>query len=83
MTEVHPHLPFPPEIVDQVIDHLNDDPKALAACSLVSRAWVQRSYYHRFEKLAVSSASSRRIWEKQYITLHPHDDDYWRLELKI
>lgn len=61
MGESHSHLPFPPELVDHVIDHLEDDPKALAACSLVSRAWVQRSYHHRFEKLAVSSASSRRI----------------------
>lgn len=52
---------LPPILVDQVIDHLKDDPKALAACSLVSRAWVRRSYHHRFEKLAVSSASSRRI----------------------
>jgi len=61
MAEFHPHPPFPSEIVDEVIDHLKDDPKALAACSLVSRAWVPRSYYHRFEKLAVSPASSRRI----------------------
>lgn len=61
MGESHSHPPFPPELVDHVIDHLEDDPKALAACSLVSRAWVQRSYHHRFEKLAVSSASSRRI----------------------
>lgn len=50
-----------PELVDHVIDHLKDDPKSLAACSLVSRAWVRRSYYYRFEKLSVSSASSRRI----------------------
>lgn len=60
-SELHPHPRLSPVFVDQVIDHLKDDPKALAACSLVSRAWVQRSYYHRFEKLAVSSASSRRI----------------------
>jgi hypothetical protein len=60
-SEFHPHPHLSPVLVEQVIDHLKDDPKALAACSLVSRAWVRRSYYHRFERLAVSSASSRRI----------------------
>lgn len=61
MADSHPHPRLSTVLVDQVIDHLKDDPKALAACSLVSREWVQRSYHHRFEKLAVSSANSRRI----------------------
>ena len=60
-SESHPHPHLSPELVDQVIDHLKDDPKALAACSLVSREWVRRSYHHRFEKLSLSSASSRCI----------------------
>jgi len=56
-----PHISLPSVLVDEVIDYLKDDPKSLAACSLVCREWVRRSYYHRFERLALSSTSSRRI----------------------
>jgi len=39
---------IPPELVDRIIDFLHDQPKALAACSLVARSWTVTSQYHQF-----------------------------------
>ena len=39
---------LPPEVIDRIIDFLHDEPKALAACSLVARSWTATSRYHRF-----------------------------------
>ncbi|KAH9922702.1 uncharacterized protein B0H18DRAFT_879070, partial [Fomitopsis serialis] len=38
----------PAELCDTVIDHLHDDPRTLAACALVCRAWVPSSRMHQF-----------------------------------
>ena len=47
-----PRVPrMPQEVVDQVIDHLHDDMKALRACSLVCRAWTPASSVHLFTTL--------------------------------
>ena len=40
--------PFPPEIFDLIIDHLQDEPITLKACCLVSKSWVPRSRMHIF-----------------------------------
>jgi hypothetical protein len=53
-----PFADFPSQLVDVVIDHLWDDRKALAACSLACRSWLQKSYYHLFEKFSVSFQKS-------------------------
>jgi hypothetical protein len=52
---------LPIELVEEVIDHLCGDLDALAACSLVCRAWVDRCYYHRFESLHLSTENSKHF----------------------
>jgi hypothetical protein len=42
---------LPPELIDRVIDFLHNDPKALAACSLVASSWIATSRYHRFSRV--------------------------------
>ncbi|EMD38227.1 hypothetical protein CERSUDRAFT_113381 [Gelatoporia subvermispora B] len=41
-------LPLPQELVDETIDYLWDDPKALSSCSLTSRAWLAAARSHLF-----------------------------------
>ena len=48
---------LPPELVDEALDHLWDDPKALKACSLVQRAWVPTTRLHLFRTVLLSSLS--------------------------
>ncbi|KAK7694031.1 hypothetical protein QCA50_003607 [Cerrena zonata] len=47
---------LPPELIDETIDHLWDDHKALEACSLTSRSWVPSSRLHLFRTVRVRSA---------------------------
>jgi len=42
---------FPPELVDRIIDFLHNEPRTLAACSLVARSWTPASRYHRFSSV--------------------------------
>jgi hypothetical protein len=42
---------LPLELIDRVIDFLHNDPKALAACSLVASSWIATSRYHRFSRV--------------------------------
>ena len=44
---------LPPELHDQVIDHLFDDKRALASCSLVCRNWRTSSQYHLFHTIRI------------------------------
>ncbi|KAK7025447.1 hypothetical protein VNI00_015975 [Paramarasmius palmivorus] len=44
---------LPPEIFDQVVDHLEDSPTDLKSCSLVCRDWVPRSRFHLFRSLSL------------------------------
>ena len=48
---------LPPELVDQIIDHLWDNQKALLACSLTCRTWVPSSRLHLFRSVRVCSAA--------------------------
>lgn len=53
----HTHGRLVPEVVDMVIDQLQDDKLSLAACSLVSRGWYNRSRYHLFRDITIKSTS--------------------------
>ncbi|GJE90437.1 hypothetical protein PsYK624_065700 [Phanerochaete sordida] len=46
---------LPAELTDMVIDHLWDSKPALAAASLVARAWLPRSRVHKFAQVCVES----------------------------
>ncbi|PCH37694.1 hypothetical protein WOLCODRAFT_95650 [Wolfiporia cocos MD-104 SS10] len=47
---------LPPELWDETIDHLWDDPKALTACALTCRDWVPSSRLHLFRTVRIQSA---------------------------
>ncbi|KZT69839.1 hypothetical protein DAEQUDRAFT_726152 [Daedalea quercina L-15889] len=47
---------LPPELYDEAIDHLRDDPKALAACMLTCRGWVGTSRLHLFHTVRLRNA---------------------------
>jgi hypothetical protein len=46
---------LPPELVDRIIDFLHNEPRTLAACSLVARSWTPASRYHRFSSVRLIS----------------------------
>lgn len=47
--------PLPQELIDQIIDHLHDDPPALSSCSLVCNAWLPASRHHFFAKITLKA----------------------------
>ncbi|KAI0784414.1 hypothetical protein C8Q75DRAFT_810190 [Abortiporus biennis] len=51
------HNPLlPPELFDEAIDHLWDDPHALQACSLTCRSWLPSSRLHLFRTVRLRNA---------------------------
>jgi hypothetical protein len=56
------HRAFPPELSDAVIDYLAGElihirRRALKACSLVSKSWVNRTRFHLFHTVCLDSES--------------------------
>ncbi|KAF9653706.1 hypothetical protein BDM02DRAFT_3107685 [Thelephora ganbajun] len=47
---------IPPELTDQIIDHLHNDSKSLNACALTTRDWLPSTRYHRFRSIRFHSA---------------------------
>lgn len=45
----------PPEIVDQILDHLHADRTALETCALVCKDWLPTSRFHIFRSLRLHS----------------------------
>ena len=55
---------LPPELVDEIIDYLWDNVRALRACCLTHRTWLPRSRYHlfrsiRFRKYGIDASTLR------------------------
>ncbi|OBZ70543.1 hypothetical protein A0H81_09250 [Grifola frondosa] len=46
----------PPELTDQIIDHLHDDTRALRQCSLTCRSWLPAARCHLFERVRIDCA---------------------------
>ena len=44
---------LPQELVENIIDHLHDDPATLRSCALVSSAWLPASRYHIFHHVSI------------------------------
>ena len=57
---------FPPEILDQIVDHLHDEPAALEACCLVSKSWVPRTRTHLFTRVKFTSELPFGRWVKAF-----------------
>ncbi|KAI0093886.1 hypothetical protein BDY19DRAFT_881973 [Irpex rosettiformis] len=49
---------LPPELFDETLDHLWDDPKTLQACCLTCRSWVPTARLHLFRTIRLSSSLS-------------------------
>lgn len=47
----------PTDIIEVVVDHLYDDKPTLAACTLVSRAWLRRSRFRLFKSVTYRAPS--------------------------
>ena len=57
---------FPPEILDQIVDHLHDDPAALGACCLVSKSWIPRTRMYLFTRVKFTSELPFGRWVKAF-----------------
>jgi hypothetical protein len=44
---------LPPELTDNIIDHLHDDPATLHSCALVNSTWLPASRYHIFRRVSI------------------------------
>ncbi|KIP02590.1 hypothetical protein PHLGIDRAFT_122343 [Phlebiopsis gigantea 11061_1 CR5-6] len=62
---------LPAELEDIILDHLHDDRKALAACSLVRRSWLPASRYHYWRKLRLECSSNELDRLDRLFTLFP------------
>ena len=51
----------PPEILDEIVDFLRDEPETLMQCCLVSKSWVPRARKHLFAQIWVK-ADDHRKW---------------------
>ena len=59
--------PFPPEILDLVVNDLHDQRDALLACGTVSKSWVPRTRRHLFARVEFGSPeSSIESWIKTF-----------------
>lgn len=65
MSSTTPRLPQ--ELCDYVLDHLWDDHRALAACSLTSRKWLHTTRQHMFHTLRF--ASNLKPGFREYLAL--------------
>ncbi|KAK0211970.1 hypothetical protein IW262DRAFT_1412772 [Armillaria fumosa] len=51
---------IPPELIDEIIDHLKDDKDALLMCSLVCRLFYPRTRVHLFRAISITD-SNRKV----------------------
>jgi hypothetical protein len=47
--------PFPPELIDHIVDHLHDDKQSLVQCSMTSGVFSRAAGYHLFRTVSVPS----------------------------
>jgi len=55
---------FPQEIIDDIIDHFQNDPKDLQTCSLVASSWVPRSRRSLFRDVSFPGKNKFEQWCK-------------------
>ncbi|KIJ34173.1 hypothetical protein M422DRAFT_782986 [Sphaerobolus stellatus SS14] len=52
---------LPPEVTDQIIDHLHGDTNALKKCNFVCRDWRPAARYHLFHEVKLSGKRSNSL----------------------
>ena len=55
-----PSRHLPPEILDEIVDFLQDEPETLMQCCLVSKSWVPRTRKHIFAQIWVKAKDHRK-----------------------
>jgi hypothetical protein len=53
----------PPELIYMIMDHLHADPRSLAVCSTVCRAWLPPTRYHLFSTVRISPPTANGFLE--------------------
>jgi hypothetical protein len=61
-----PNPYLPPEMLDDIVDHLHDTEDALRSCSLVSKLWIPRIRKHLFAEVGLRREWDMRLWEKTF-----------------
>jgi hypothetical protein len=56
-----PRTKVPPELIDTIIDFCHSDPRTLARCALVAKAWLPSSRLHLFESTRLRYANFERF----------------------
>ncbi|KAF8886846.1 hypothetical protein CPB85DRAFT_1566762 [Mucidula mucida] len=56
-----PHTPFPPELVDLILQHLSGDTYTLRRCALVSRTWAGFSQLILFRDAQLDIRTSKKM----------------------
>ncbi|KAF9644811.1 hypothetical protein BDM02DRAFT_3121289 [Thelephora ganbajun] len=57
---------LPPELCDHTIDQLRNQPKALKACSVVSKLWTPRSQKHIFSTISFNGDPDIVSWQNAF-----------------
>ncbi|KAF8575616.1 hypothetical protein K439DRAFT_1664969 [Ramaria rubella] len=58
MSPSAPMCMLPPELTDQIIDHLHDHVLALRTCNLTCKAWTSRAKFHLFHDVKLNATSA-------------------------
>ena len=59
--------PFPPEILNLIVDHLHTEPTTLNACCVVSKPWIHRTRTHLFARIKFDTTNSDiERWKKAF-----------------
>ena len=60
-------IPYlPPELLDNIVDHLHDSQHALRNCCLVSKSWIPRTRKHLFADIKLTSRENLNSWGKMF-----------------
>ncbi|KAF9780760.1 hypothetical protein BJ322DRAFT_1163492 [Thelephora terrestris] len=62
---------LPPEILDIIVDLLQNEPKTLKACCLVSKAWIYWARRHLFKHSCLTTEDRHTRWWNQPISFVP------------
>jgi len=54
---------IPAELTNHIIDYLHADKDALAACSMVCKAWLPRARHHVFGRMRIELSTADRLFE--------------------
>ena len=57
---------LPPEILDDIVDLLQDNPNALKGCCLVSKSWIPRTRKHLFTKVKLITEEHVESWKAMF-----------------